>query len=176
MANEARDTIRQIHGHLRTAQDRQRKYADPKRKDFTLAVGEHAFLKVSPIKGARRFGVQGKLAPRYIGPYLILERVGPVAYRLALPPTLDGVHDVFHVSQLRRYVSDPSHILQVENLQVEPNLTVRERPIRILDHQETRLRNKSIARVLVQWEHHTPREATWELESEMKEKYPELFA
>ena len=123
----------------------------------------------------RRFGVKGKLAPRYIGPYLILERVGPVAYRLALPPYLAGIHDVFHVSQLRRYVSDPSHVLEIENLRVEPNMTVRERPLCILNHQEIRLRNKSIPRVLVQWEHHTPREATWELESEVKEKYPELF-
>ena len=105
----------------------------------------------------------------------IMSWVGPVAYRLALPPILAGVHDVFHVSQLRRYVPDPSHVIQAENLQVEPNLTVRERPVRILDYQETRLRNKSIKRILVQWEHLTPREATWELESEVKEKYPELF-
>ena len=98
-----------------------------------------------------------------------------MAYRLALPPYLAGIHDVFHVSQLRRYVSDPSHILEIENLRVEPNMTVRERPLCILNHQEIRLRNKSIPRVLVQWEHHTPREATWEIESEVKEKYPELF-
>ena len=132
-------------------------------------------LRVSPMKGVKRFGVKGKLAPRFIGPYLILERVGPVAYRLALPPSLAGIHDVIHVSQLRRYVSDPSHVLKSETLQVEPNLTVREKPLRILDHQETKLRNKTIARVLIQWEHHTPREATWELESEIKEKHPELF-
>ena len=175
LAREARDTIRVIHDRLRTAQDRQKKYADPKRRDFQLVVGEHAFLRVSPTRGVMRFGVKGKLAPRYIGPFLILERVGPVAYRLALPPSLAGVHNVFHVSQLRRYVPDPSHVLQVEPLQVERDLTYRERPLRILDRQDTQLRRRTIPRVLVQWEHHTPREATWELESEMRERYPELF-
>ena len=175
MAEEARNTIQQIHGHRKTAQDRQKKYADPQRKEFSLTVGEHAFLRVSPMKGVRRFGVKGKLAPRYIGPYLVLEQVGPVAYRLALPPSLAGIHDVFHVSQLRRYISDPSHVLQAEKLKVEPNLTVRERPLRILAHQDVKLRKRSIPRVLIQWEHHTPREATWELESDIKEKYPELF-
>ena len=107
---------------------------------------------------------------------MVLEQVGPVAYRLAMPPSLAGIHDVFHVSQLRRYISDPSHVLQAEKLKVEPNLTVRERPLRILAHQDVKLRRRSIPRVLIQWEHHTPREATWELESDIKEKYPELFA
>ena len=94
--------------------------------------------------------MKGKLAPRYIGSFLILERVVPSAYRLALPPTLVGVHNVFHVSQLRLYVSDPSHVLQVEPLQVERDLTYRERPLRILDAQEIRLRRRSIPRVFIQ--------------------------
>jgi transposase InsO family protein len=175
LVNEGADTVKFIHERLRAAQDRQKKYADPKRRDFQLATGEHAFLRVSPTKGIVRFGVKGKLAPRYIGPFLILDRVGPLAYRLALPPSLAGVHDVFHVSQLRRYVSDPSHVLQAEPLQFERDLSYRERPLRILDTQHVQLRSRSIPRVLVQWEHHTPREATWELETEMKEKYPELF-
>jgi hypothetical protein len=133
LVNESADTVKLIHERLRAAQDRQKKYADPKRRDFQLAVGEHAFLRVSPTKGVVRFGVKGKLAPRYIGPFLILDRVGPLAYRLALPPPLAGVHNVFHVSQLRRYVSDPSHVLQAEPLRVEQDLSYRERPLRILD-------------------------------------------
>jgi hypothetical protein len=175
MVNESHATVRLIHERLRAAQDRQRRCADPKRRDFQLTVGEHALLRVSPTKGVMRFGVKGKLAPRYIGLFLILERVGPAAYRLALPPSLAGVHNVFHVSQLRRYVSDPSHVLEVEPLYVEPDLSYRERPLRILDTQVTQLRRRSIPRVLVQWEHHSPREATWELESEMRESHPELF-
>ena len=119
--------------------------------------------------------MKGKLTPRYIGPFLILDRVGPCAYRLALPPSLAGVHNVFHVSQLRRYVPDPSHVLEAEPLQVERDLSYRERPLRILDAQETQLRRRTIPRVLVQWEYHTPREATWELESEIRDRYPELF-
>jgi hypothetical protein len=100
---------------------------------MTLAEGEHALLKVSPVKGVMRFDVKGKLAPRYIGPYFILERIGPLAYRLALPPPLSGVHDVFHISQLRRYVSSDTHVLEVEPLQIERDLTYHERPLHILD-------------------------------------------
>ena len=83
-----------------------------KRKDIEFEVGDKVFLKISPWKGIVRFGKRGKLSPRFIGPYEVIERIGPVAYRLALPPELSQVHDVFHVSMLRRYMSDPSHILQ----------------------------------------------------------------
>jgi hypothetical protein len=175
LIEESTKKMKIIQARLEAAQDRQRKYADPKRRDFSMEVGEHALLRVSPRKGVMRFGVKGKLAPRYIGPFLILERVGRTAYRLALPPALDGVHDVFHVSQLRRYVSSGSHVLDYEPLHVEQDLTYEARPIRILDVRETELRRRVIRRVLVQWEHHTPREATWEFEGEMRERYPELF-
>jgi hypothetical protein len=158
-----------------TAHDRQRRYADPKRWDFQFTVGEHALLRVSPTKSIMRFGVKGKLAPRYIRPFFILERIGPSAYRFALPPSLAGVHNIFHVSQLRRYISDPSYVLKAESLHVEPDLSYRERTLCILDTQETQLRRRSIPRVLIQWENRLPCEATWELESEMRESYPKLF-
>jgi len=117
-------------------------------------VGDHVFLKVSPLKGNLRFGQKGKLTPRYIGPFEILQRVGPVAYRLALPPTLQGIHDVFHVSNLRRYVSDPTHVISHEPLHRKKNLSYIEEPIRLLERVERTLRNKTIHFVKVLWKHH----------------------
>ena len=100
---------------------------------------------MSPLKGSLQFGEKGKLAPRYIGPFEILQRVGHVAYRLALPPALQDLYDVFHVSNLRRYISNPSHVIQYEPLQLERNLTYIEEPIEILERMERTLRNKTIA-------------------------------
>ena len=95
------------------SQSRQKSYADPKHRDVEFQVGDHVFLRVSPLRGVRRFGKKGKLSPRFIGPFEILERVGQVAYRLALPPSLSGVHDVFHISMLRKYISYLTHVLSM---------------------------------------------------------------
>ena len=96
-------------------------------------VGDHVFLRVSPLRGVRRFEKKGKLSPRFIGPFEILERIGQVAYRLALPPSLSGVHDVFHVSILRNYVLDPTHVLKYEDLELQTDLSYEERLVQILD-------------------------------------------
>ena len=133
------------------------------------------FLRVSPLRGVRRFGVKGKLSPRFIGPFEILEKVGEVAYRLALPPALSGVHNVFHVSMLRKYVSDPSHVLSYENLELDEDLSYEEKPVQILDHKDKVLRTKTIALVKVLWRNSKVEEATWELESDMRNRFPELF-
>jgi len=143
---------------------------------LTFNVGEHVFLKVSPLKGSLRFGKKGKLAPKYIGPFEVLQKVGLVAYRLALPPTLQSIHDVFHVSQLRRYIPDPSHILSYQPLQLRENLTYIEKPTQILERQDRVLRNRKIPFVKVLWQHHKIADATWEPELEMQKKYPHLFA
>nr|CAD1842405.1 unnamed protein product [Ananas comosus var. bracteatus] len=108
---EAEEKVRLVRERLLTAQSRQKSYSDKCRRDLKFAVGDRVFLKVSPMRGVKRFGVRGKLSPRYIGPFEVLERVGAVAYRLALPPKLAGVHDVFHVSNLRKYVHDPEHVM-----------------------------------------------------------------
>ena len=101
-----------IQQRLRTTFSRQKSYDDPTRKDVSFSAGDMVFLKVSPMKGVMRFGKKGKLAPRYIGPFEIRSRVGEVAYRLILPHELSRIHPVFHVSMLRKYISDPSHVLQ----------------------------------------------------------------
>ena len=100
-----------IRKRLLTAQSRQKSYADKRRQPLEFEAGDHVFLKVMPKRGVIRFGKQGKLSPRFIGPFEILERVGAVAYRLALPPSLSGVHEVFHVSMLRKYTPDPAHVV-----------------------------------------------------------------
>ncbi|XP_019194156.1 PREDICTED: uncharacterized protein LOC109188097 [Ipomoea nil] len=122
-----------------------------------------------------RFERKGKLSPRFIGPYEILERVGSLAYRLALPMELESVHNVFHVSQLKRYVHDPAHVLPPEVIPIDEDLSYEERPLRILDFKTRETRRKSVKMVKVWWTHHGIEEATWELESTMRERYPELF-
>ena len=138
-------------------------------------VGDTVFLKVAPMERVMRFGKKGKLSPRYNRPFEILERIGKVAYRLALPPNLSSVHNVFHVSMLKKYVQDTSHILEQEPIEVHGDLTYKEKPVQILDRKEKALRNKVIPLVKVLWRNHKIKEATWEREDEMKEKYPNLF-
>ncbi|KAG0480642.1 hypothetical protein HPP92_011500 [Vanilla planifolia] len=174
---EATEKIKIIQRRMKAAQDRQKKYYDIKHRMIEFEEGQHVFIKVSPTKGIIRFGKAGKLKPKFIGPFQILERVGQVAYRLALPPQLAGVHNVFHVSVLRRYIPDPSHVVNYidPNIEIQKELTYLEKPMRILDRQEKKLRNKVIPMVKVLWHGQTEREATWEVETDMISRYPELF-
>jgi len=133
------------------------------------------FLKVSPLKGIQRFGLKGKLSPRYIGPFEIIERIGATAYRLVLPESLARIHNVFHVSMLRKCLVDPSQVANVETLPVKDDLSYEEQPIQILDRKTKVLRNKSIPLVKVLWRSQRYEEATWELEAYMRSHYPHLF-
>ena len=126
------DQIKVIQERLRSAQSRQKSYADNRRRDLEFEVGDRVFLRVSPWKGVIRFGKKGKLAPRYISPYSIVERIGAVAYRLELPVELSRLHDVFHVSMLRKYMPDPSHVLTSEPMELAEDLTYVEQPVQIL--------------------------------------------
>ncbi|XP_077246041.1 uncharacterized protein LOC143885883 [Tasmannia lanceolata] len=125
--------------------------------------------------GVMRFGVRGKLSPRFVGPYEILEKIEKVAYRLALRPSLCGVHNVFHVSMLRKYISDLNHVIELEPLNLREDLLFEEQPVRIVDRKDQVLRRRTIPYVKVQWRNHSEREATWELEEKMRSKYPFLF-
>ncbi|XP_020266350.1 uncharacterized protein LOC109841823 [Asparagus officinalis] len=175
LVQQAIDKIQLVRERLRTAQSRQKSYVDQRRRELEFQVGDHVFLKVSPTRGVKRFGIQGKLSPRFIGPFEILERIGPVAYRLALPPALSGVHDVFHISMLRKFIRDPNEIVELSPVELKPDLTYEERPERIVDFKEQVLRHRIIKYVKVQWNNHSEREATWETEDSMRERYPELF-
>ena len=138
-------------------------------------MGDKVFLKVSQWRKILRFGKKGKLSPRFIGSYEVLERIGLVAYRLALPLELAELHDVFHVSILRRYHSDESHILPVQEIQVREDLSYDEEPKAIMAREVKRLRNKQVPLVKVLLQHHGREEATWEPEATMRAQYPQLF-
>ena len=122
-----------------------------------------------------RFGKRGKLSPRYIRPFEVLERVGAVAYRLALPPSLSTVHEVFHVSMLRKYTPDPTHIVDWGELVVDADGTFEEGPVRIMDSREQVLCGKTVRLVKVLWQHRGVEEATWEREDTVRANYPFLF-
>ena len=168
------DKVRMIQERMRAAQSRQKSYADRRRKPLEFEEGDHVFLKVTPITGVGRAIKSKKLSPKYIGPYQIIHRVGNVAYQIALPPLLSNLHDVFHVSQLRKYISDPTHVIEPDQIQVKENLTIEPSPVKIEDRRIKHLRGKDIPLVKVIWDD-TRGDATWELEENMKKEYPHLF-
>ncbi|XP_073017756.1 uncharacterized protein [Primulina eburnea] len=129
----------------------------------------------SKMRGEVRFGMKRKLAPRYFGPYEILQQIGTLDYRLALPPSLSCIHDVFYVSMLRKYGPDPSHVLDISEVQLDPDVSYVERAVCILDRSEWKLRSKLIPMVKVQWEHRGVEKATWETERHKRKLYPYLF-
>ena len=136
---------------MRTTQIRQKAYADRRHRPLEFSVGDKVFLKVSPIKGILRINRKSKLDPRFVGPFEILKRVGPVAYCLALPLELERIHDVFHVSQLKKYILDPNRVISYQPLQIQDDLTYVEKPVQILYCKVKKLRNKSILLLKVLW-------------------------
>ncbi|KAL0536770.1 hypothetical protein IC582_025731 [Cucumis melo] len=175
LVQSTNEAIQKIRSRMHTAQSRQKSYADVRRKDLEFEIGDKVFLKVAPMRGVVRFERRGKLSPRFVGPFEILERIGPVAYRLAMPPSLSTVHDVFHVSMLRKYVPDPSHVVDYEPLEIDENLSYVEQPVEVLAREVKTLRNRQIPLVKVLWRNHRVEEATWEREDDMRSRYPELF-
>jgi hypothetical protein len=129
----AKKQVRKIRENLRVAQSRQKSYADIRRRELIFEVGDYVYLKFSPMKGVKRFNMKGKLAPRYIGPFKILERRGEVAYQLELLEILSGVHDVFHVSQLKKCLRVPEEQIPLEELVVKEDLTYKEHLVKILE-------------------------------------------
>ncbi|XP_073119640.1 uncharacterized protein [Henckelia pumila] len=125
--------------------------------------------------GTVRFCKRGKFSPIFIGPYEILEKIGNLAYRIALSHALSGIHDVFHVSMLQKYQPDPSHVLHPDEAELDETLSYFEQPMQNLDQKEKQLRNKTIPLVKVEWGHHGVEESTWEVESDMRQRFSELF-
>ena len=164
-----------IRDRLKTAQSRQKSYADLKRRTWEPKVGDMVYLRVSPTKGVKRFGVRGKLSPRYIGPFTIMNQNGPVAYELKLPEALSKIHNVFHVSQLRKCLKAPEEPLSHEEIELQADLPYEEKPSKILAENWKRLRNRAIKYCKVQWKHHPVREATWEKEEDLRRDHPQLF-
>ncbi|KAD3640079.1 hypothetical protein E3N88_29302 [Mikania micrantha] len=175
LIQETTDKIKIIQSRLKAARDRQKSYADRRRKPLEFQVGDRVLLKVSPWKGVVRFGKKGKLAPRYIGPFEILERIGPVAYKLKLPVELSNVHDTLHVSNLKKCLADHDVQIPLEDIQIQNNMQFIERPVEIMDHGVKKLKRSRIPIVKVRREGKRGAEFTWEREDQMKLKYPHLF-
>ncbi|WVZ63866.1 hypothetical protein U9M48_013464 [Paspalum notatum var. saurae] len=150
LVTQAEEQVKLIHSNLKRAQSRQKSYSDKRRRPLVFEVDDHVYLRVSPMKGVHRFGVKGKLALRYVGPFKITEQCGPVAYQLKLPPYLAAVHDVFHVSQLKKCLRVPEEAVDTSQIQIEPDLTYEK----------------------LQWSNHSEEEATWEQEEYLQTKYP----
>ncbi|XP_070015805.1 uncharacterized protein [Nicotiana sylvestris] len=172
---EALEKVQLIRERLKAAQSSQKSYSDKRHRELEFIVGDKVFLKVSPMKGVMRFGKKGKHIPRFIGLYEILEKKGNVDYKLVLPIELSSVHPVFHVSMLRKYIHDESHIIPADTIEIKEGLTYEEVPIEIFDRQVRKLRTKDIASVKVLWSNHDSKEAMWEVEEDTRKKYPYLF-
>jgi hypothetical protein len=169
------DKIKMIQDKMRASQSRQKSYYDQRRKPLEFQEGDHVFLRVTPTTGVGRALKARKLTPKFIGPYQILKRIGPVAYQIALPPSLSNLHNVFHVSQMRKYIPDPTHVIEPDEVQVRDNLSYKAQPVRIEDRKIKQLRRKEIPLVKVIWEGLTSENATWETEEQMRKDYPQLF-
>jgi hypothetical protein len=175
LIQEAEEQVRIIRENLRVAQTRQKSYADNKRRPLEFEEGDHVYLKVSLLHGMSRFKVKGKLSPHFIRPFRIFRRVGEMAYQLELPDNQSDVHNVFHVSQLKKCLRVPKEHLPMEELSVQGDLTYTEYPTKILDTLTRITRNKVIKMCKVQWSHHVEDEATWEREEELRIDFPHLF-
>ncbi|GJS15178.1 putative reverse transcriptase domain-containing protein [Tanacetum coccineum] len=151
-------------------------YADKRRKPLEFNVGDHVLLKVSPWKGVVRFGRKGKLAPIYVGLFEIIERVGPVAYRLKLPQELSGIHDTFHMSNLNKFLADANLQVPLEEIEIDDKFHFIKEPAEIVDHKVKKLKQRRISLIKVRWSYKCGAEFTWEREDQFKSKYPHLFA
>ncbi|GJR87605.1 putative reverse transcriptase domain-containing protein [Tanacetum coccineum] len=175
LIQETTEKIVQIKQRMQAARDRQKSYADLKRKPMEFQVGDRVMLKVSPWKGVVRFGKRGKLNPRYVGPFKVLERIGSVAYKLELPQELSRVHNTFHVSNLKKCYSDEPLAVPLEGLHIDDKLQFVEEPVEIMEWEIKRLKRSRIPLVKVCWNFRRGPEFTWEREDSFKKKYPHLF-
>nr|GFB57693.1 putative reverse transcriptase domain-containing protein [Tanacetum cinerariifolium] len=172
--HESTKKIVQIRQHLQAARDQKRSYPNIRRKPLKFQVGDRVMLKVSPRKGVIQFGKQGKLNPQYIGPFKILERIGPVAYKLELPEELSNVHNTFHVSNLKKCLSNESLVISIKELQLDDKLHFVEEPVETIDREIKKLRQSRIPIVKVRWNSKRGQEFTWERKDEIRDK--EIFA
>ena len=175
LIRDTSEKVSLIRHRLLTAQSRQKSYADVRRRPLEFEVSDHVFLKLMPKRGVVKFSKRGKLSSRFIGPLEILERVGTVAYRFALPPSMSGVHEVFHVSMLQRYTLDPAHVVDWGEIDVDTDGTFDEGLVCILDSRDQVLRRKTVRLVRVLWQHRGVEDSTWEREDTIRTTYPFLF-
>ncbi|GKA59848.1 putative reverse transcriptase domain-containing protein [Tanacetum coccineum] len=176
LIHETTEKIVQIKQRIQATRDRQKSYANVRRKPLEFQVGDRVMLKVSPWKGVVRFGKRGKLNPRYIGPFKVLAKVGTVAYRLELPQQLSRVHSTFHVSNLKKCLSDEPLAVPLDEMHIDDKLRFVEEPVEIMDREVKRLKRNRIPIIKVRWNSKRGLEFTWEREDQFQKKYPHLFA
>ncbi|GJW01716.1 putative reverse transcriptase domain-containing protein [Tanacetum coccineum] len=174
--HETTEKIVQIRQRLQAARDRQRSYANVRRKPLQFQVGDRVMLKVSPRKGINRFRKRGKLNPRYIGPFKILEWIGPVAYTLELPEELSNVYNTFHVSNLKKCSSDESLVIPMKEFRLDDKLNFVEEPVEIMDREVKQLKQSRITIIKVRWNSKRGPKFMWECEDQIRAKYPHLFS
>jgi hypothetical protein len=174
LVKEAEAIICRIQDNLKATKSRQDTYANKRHRPLEFKDGNHMYLRVSPMKGVKRFEVKGKLAPRYIRSFTIPEKCGTVAYNLDLPPSLAGVYDIFHVSQLKKCVKAPMDAVVPEVTALEADLSYPEHPIKVLDQKDRVMRRKTIKFFKIQWSNHSEEEATWESEDFLRSHHSDF--
>ncbi|GKB94987.1 putative reverse transcriptase domain-containing protein [Tanacetum coccineum] len=175
LIQETTDKVVLIKEKVKAVRDRQKSCADNRRKPLEFEVGDRVLLKVSPWKGVIHFGTKGKLAPRYVGQFEILERIDPVAYQLRLPEELSSVHDTFHVLNLKKCLADANLHVPLDEIKIDKTLHFVEEPIEIMDREVRSLKRSKISLVKFCWNSKCGPEFTWEREDHMKSKHPQLF-
>ncbi|GKC82444.1 hypothetical protein Tco_1138161 [Tanacetum coccineum] len=173
--HETTKEIFQIKSKIQAARDRQKSYADNKRKPLEFQVGNRVMLKVSPWKGVVHFDKRGKLNTRYVGPFKVIKRVRIVTYKLKLPPQLSQVHKTFHMSNLKKCLSDESLVIPLKELHVNDKLHFVEEPVEVVDREVKQLKRRRIPIIKVRWNSKRGLEFTWEREDQLKQKHPQLF-
>ncbi|KAI3702757.1 hypothetical protein L6452_28509 [Arctium lappa] len=175
VVQETADKVKGIRERLKAAQDRQKSYADKKRRPMEFQVGDRVMLKVSPWKGIIRFGKRGKLSPRFLGPFSVTKRVGLQAYQLELPPEMKGIHNTFHVCYLRKCLAKEKSVIPLSEIRVDEGNRCVEEPEAILERKTKKLRHREVTMIKVQWKHHRGANVTWEAEEDLRRRYPHLF-
>jgi hypothetical protein len=160
---------------MTATQARQKSYVNMRRKPIEFEVGDYVYLKVSPLKGVKRFGVKRKLAPRYVGPYQIIDKSGRVAYKLQLPPELGATFPVFHVSQLKKCLRVPEEKVEVRGIKLESDLAYEEKPMVVLEVKERVTQNRVVKLYKVVWSNHSERDATWERKDYLRDNHPTFY-
>jgi hypothetical protein len=169
--DEAKATVHHIQDNFNSVKSHQERYRNKRHHPFEFEVGNHIYLRVSPMKGVKRVGVRGKLAPHYIRPFPIIDKCWPVAYKLNLPPLLVGVHGIFHVLQLKKFMKAPLEVVFPEVTPPKAELSYPEHPNKVLDLKDHVTRRKTIKFFKIQWSNHSKKEATWEYEHILRSRH-----